>query len=278
MTDHAEFIRDSMRRNWGRRTESYTAFAAPHTAAYTSYLLELVAPGAGERVLDVATGPGVVAVAAARAVGPAGAVVATDLAPEWDAVVAERAARAGGANVTFGAMGAEALELPDASFDLALCQFGLMFVPDPVRALREMRRVLRDGGRLGLVVWSTVERAAFVSLSQRVMAAYLPPPPAGARFPGPLELGEPGMLERHVADAGFQEIVVTARTLEYVLDDPEEMWRGQVLNGSSGAAVAALDDATRERAHAGVIAALERYRHDGRIYLPSEAIYVTARR
>jgi len=277
MTDRAEFIRDSMRQSWGQRTESYTAFAALHTAAYTAYLLEVVAPRAGERVLDVATGPGVVAVAAAQVVGPTGAMIATDLAQEWEAVVAERAARAG-VNVTFGAMGAEALDLPDVSFDLALCQFGLMFVPDPVRALREMRRVLRDGGRLGLVVWSTAERAPFVSLSQRVLTAYLPPPPAGAPLPGPLQLGEPGLLERHVADAGFRDIVVTTRTLECVLDDPEEMWRGQALNGSSSAALAALDDATRERAHAGVIAALERYRRDERIYLPSEAIYVTARR
>ncbi len=277
MTDRAEFIRASMRQNWGRRTQGYTAFAAPQTAAYTADLLALVAPRAGERVLDVATGPGVVAVAAARAIGPTGTVVATDLAPEWAPVVVERAARAG-VTVTFGAMGAEALDVPDASFDLVLCQFGLMFVPDPVQALREMRRVLRDGGRLGLVVWSTAERAPFVALSQHVLAAYLPPPPVGARLPGPLELGEPGVLERHVADAGFRDIAASARTLECVLDDPEELWRGQVLNGSAGAAIAALDAPTRERAHADVIAALERYRRDARIYLPSEARYVTARR
>ena len=266
-----------MRQTWGQRTQGYTAFAAPQTAAYAADLLELVRPRAGERVLDVATGPGVVAVAAARAIGPTGTVIATDLAPEWGPLVAERAASAG-VSVTFGAMGAEALDLPDGAFDFVLCQFGLMFVPDPLRALREMRRVLRAGGRLGLVVWSTAERAPYVALAPSVLAAYLPPPAADARLPGPLELGEPGVLERHVADAGFGDIAATARTLECVLADPDELWRGQVLNGSVATAIAALDDATRERAHAEVIAALERYRRDGRISLPSEARYVTARR
>src|SRR5688572_26770943 len=124
MTDRAQFIRDSMRASWGERTRPYTARVESH-AAHTRQLIAVVQPRAGERVLDVATGPGVVAVAAAAAVGPAGRVLATDLAPEWAEIVAERSAAAGLNNVTFEAMGAEQLELPDGSFDLALCQFGL---------------------------------------------------------------------------------------------------------------------------------------------------------
>lgn len=253
MTERATFIRDSMRQSWGQRTDAYTVFGAHHTAVFTPYLLELVAPRPGERVLDVATGPGVVALAAAHAVGPAGTVVATDLTPEWGPVVAERAERAGTPNVTFTAMGAEALELPDNSFDLALCQFGLMFVPDPVQALREMRRVLVDGGRLGTVVWSTPERAVFVALIQRVLAPYLPPPPPDKRLPGPLELGTPGVLSDHVKAAGFRDVETATQMLEYIVDDPEEMWHNQVLNGSSSRIIAGFDEATRERMHADVI-------------------------
>src|SRR4051794_7745169 len=152
MTDRGQFIRDRMRESWGARTRPYAAQADGH-AAHTQQLITLVAPQPGERVLDVATGPGVVALAAAVAVGPTGQVLATDLAPEWGDVIAERCAEAGLDAVTFRAMGAEQLDLPDRSFDVALCQFGLMFVPDPVQALREMRRVLRDGGRLGVSVW-----------------------------------------------------------------------------------------------------------------------------
>ena len=88
--------------------------------------------------------------------------------------IAERTAEAGLDNVEFRAMGAERLDLPDASFDVALCQFGLMFVPDPVQALREMRRVLRDGGRLGVVVWSTIDRVPCHGAIQRFLAPYQP--------------------------------------------------------------------------------------------------------
>src|SRR5206468_1337570 len=126
------FIRESMRRQWAQRTLAYTTFAALHTARYAAPLLDRVALRPGERVLDVATGPGVVAVAAAERVGPTGQVLATDLAPEWEVAVAQRTAEHGLSNVRFAAMCAERLDVGDASVDVALCQFGLMFVPDPV--------------------------------------------------------------------------------------------------------------------------------------------------
>jgi predicted O-methyltransferase YrrM len=117
-------IREWMRREWGARSRFYTAYAAPKNRPFAEALVGLVRPAPGERVLDVATGPGTVAIAAARAVGPAGRVVATDLAPEWGEIVAEEAAAAGIGNVECRTMGAEELALPEASFDVALCQFG----------------------------------------------------------------------------------------------------------------------------------------------------------
>src|SRR5207248_124360 len=152
MADRAKFIRESMRQSWGQRTAAYTRYAAPRTAAYTEVLLAKVALQPGERVLDVATGPGVVAVAAAKAVGP------------------------------------------------------------------------RGGGRLGVVVWSTAEKVTCFCVSNRLLAPLVPTPPADQQLPGPLELGEPGLLERLLAEAGFREPAVERHTLDYVLDDPEEMW------------------------------------------------------
>jgi len=279
MTERDTFIRESMRSQWAQRTVAYTAFAALHTARYAAPLLDRVAVRPGERVLDVATGPGVVAVAAAERVGPSGEVLATDLAPEWEAVVAQRAAEHGLGNVRFAAMGAERLELADASVDLALCQFGLMFVPDPVAALREMRRVLRPGGRVGVTVWSVAERAVYVSLPRRVLAAIMPPPAEPAqRLPGPLDLGEPRLLERHARAAGFEACTVEPVMVEAVFADPELFWVGQVVNGSAQVreAVEALDAAGRERLHETMIAELERYRRGVQIVLPSEALILTA--
>ncbi|HEY3107903.1 MAG TPA: methyltransferase domain-containing protein [Chloroflexota bacterium] len=278
MSDRAAFIRESMRRSWGGRTAQYAAATAGNNDRYAAVLLELVGPRPGERVLDVATGPGVVAVPAALAVGPAGQVVATDLAPEWEEVVAGNAAKAGAANVAFRASSADALDLPDGSFDVALCQFGLMFVPEPVQALREMRRVLRDDGRLGAVVWSTADRVPLFSATGPLLQPYLPPPAPSQELPTPLSLGAPGLIERLVAEAGFRDVRSERRTLDFVLPDPEERWRADVIDGQPAAreAVAALSEAERRALHDRYVAALEPYRREGAIRLPCEAIFVTA--
>ncbi len=179
MSDRTAFVRDSMRRLWGGRTVQYVASSAGNTDRYAALLLDEVAPRPSECVLDVATGPGVVALLAAAAVGPDGRVVATDLAPEWGEVVARGCRAAGLANVEFRAASADALGLPEDAFDLVLCQFGLMFVPEPVEALREMRRVLRPGGRLGVVVWSTADRVRVFSATAPLLQPYLPTPLPG---------------------------------------------------------------------------------------------------
>jgi SAM-dependent methyltransferase len=278
VSDRAAFIRESMRRSWGARTAQYAAATAGNSDRYAAVLLDLVGPRPGERVLDVATGPGTVAVRAAMAVGPAGAVVATDLTPEWEEVVARGAAAARVGNVTFRATSADALDLPDGSFDVALCQFGLMFVPEPVAALRAMRRVLRDGGRLGAVVWSTAERVPLFSATGPLLQPYMPAPVPGQELPTPLALGPPGLIERLAAEAGLLDVRSERRTIDYVVPDAEQRWRADVLDGQPAVreAVAALPDAERRDLHDRYVAALERHRREGAIRLPCEAIFVTA--
>jgi hypothetical protein len=153
-----------------------------------------------------------------------------------------------------------------------------MFVPDRVQALREMRRVLRAGGRLGLVVWSTADRVLCFSIMDRLVGPLVPPPPPEEQLPGPLSLGEPGVVERLVAEAGFRDVAIERHTLDYVSDGPEEVWRLRVVEGAPAvrAAVLALTPAAREELHDAVVAALSRYRRGNQIVLPSEAIFVTA--
>ena len=279
MTDtRAAFIHEEMRRDWGRRTRAYADCSAPRNRPCAEALIDLAGVAPGERVLDVATGPGVVALLAAERVGPTGSVLATDLAPEWEEIVTEGATAAGvDDRVSFRAMGAEQLDLPDASFDVALCQFGLMFLPDPVQGLREMRRVLREGGRLAIAVWSTLDRVQHQLVTSTILAA-APQPDAAQRLPTPLELGEPGLIERHVATAGFREITVTRRSFEGVYGEPEDEWQSRTSSptGALTQAIATLSAGEMERIHQQVIATLERHRRDGRIHLTSEAILVTA--
>ncbi|MFN8634457.1 MAG: class I SAM-dependent methyltransferase [Chloroflexota bacterium] len=277
MTDHAQFVRDQMRQSWGARTRPYAAQAEGHSA-HTRQLIALVDPQPGERVLDVATGPGVAALAAAAAISPSGRVVATDLAPEWGEIIAERCAEAGVENVEFRAMGAEQLDLPDASFDVALCQFGLMFVPDPIQALREMRRVLRDGGRLGAVVWSTIDRVPFLGAIQRFLAPYQPRIPPEQQLPTPLSLGEPGLIERHVNSAGFRDVSAQPYTFDVIFPSPLDYWRSRTESAPAHlrSTLDALTSEQRERLERDVLAELDQYRQGEALHMPGEAIYVTA--
>jgi enediyne biosynthesis protein CalE5 len=275
MSDRDRFIRERLRRTWARRTDDYALVAAGH-GAHTEALVTLADPQPGERVLDVGTGSGVVAVAAAQLVGLTGYVVATDLVPEWGDQVAATSAQAGVTNVEFRTMGAETLDLPDESFDVALSQFALMFVPRPLAGLREMRRVLRDGGRLGIAVWSTEDKVEHHAVGRRVTSAYIPPLPPEERMPTPMELGEPGLVERLVAEAGFRQIVASRQTLETSYESAEAYWRHQLFSDHARATLQQMSSGKMEKMTAEMEAALAGHLRDGRVYFMSEAIFVTA--
>ena len=120
-------------------------------------LVELADLEPGDTVLDIATGYGEPALAAARAVLPRGHVIATDIAPDLLAFGRERAGRAGLDNVEFREADAETLEFPDETFDAVLCRQGLQFLPDVAGTLHRLNSALRSGGRLAAAVWGPLE-------------------------------------------------------------------------------------------------------------------------
>ena len=138
-------------------------------------LCEAVNLRAGERVLDVAAGNGNATLAAARHFAE---VTSTDYVPS----LLERGrarAEAEGLQVTFREADAEALPFADSTFDVVLSTFGVMFTPDQARAAREMLRVCRPGGRIGLANWTP---GSFIGELFKVLGRYLPPA-AGLRSP-----------------------------------------------------------------------------------------------
>src|SRR3954453_1428945 len=124
---------------------------------------------AGERVLDVAAGSGNTTLAAARRFGK---VTSTDYVPALLERGRQRA-EAEGFTVTFEVADAEALPYPDASFDVVLSSFGVMFAPDHQQSARELRRVCRPGGRIAVANWTP---EGFLGELFRMIAAHVPPP------------------------------------------------------------------------------------------------------
>lgn len=157
--------------------------------------------GHGDRVLDVAAGTGNAALRAAIA---GGSVTALDLTPELFEAGRRHAAEAG-VEIDWVEGDAEALPFPDESFDVVLSTFGVMFAPRHAVAAREMRRVLRPGGRIGLATWTP---DGTVGDMFRTLAAELPPSPLAEP---PLAWGEPA----HVKDLLHgMELAFTVESLD----------------------------------------------------------------
>jgi SAM-dependent methyltransferase len=274
----AALASERRRAEWTERVERYARDAAPRTSPFAEALVALLPPTVGAHVLDVATGTGLVAVEAARRVGPRGSVLATDFLPAWEPFVRSTASAARVANVTFASMPAEALALPDESFDVAYCQFGLMFVPEPLRALREMRRVLRPGGRIGISVWSVPEKVGLF-LIPRIVAPALPPT-TGEASPSPMSMGAPGLIEDMVAEAGFCDVVRHTVTIFHDIADPEIEWQQWRENFAmpDGGGLERLPAHVQQQVHDDVIAAFASFQDEDTIRVPSEAILVTASR
>lgn len=175
----------------------------------TEAMLDAAGLSSGSQVLDVAAGAGGQSLAAARRVGPAGRVVATDISPTILTYAAKAAAAAGVTNIETIEADGEALEgLAPGTFDAVISRVGLIYFPDQQAALAGMRRALRDGGRIAAIVYSTPDRNGFFSVPVSIIRerAELPPPAPGQ--PGPFSLGSPGVLESVLADAGFRDIQV----------------------------------------------------------------------
>lgn len=193
--------------------EIYDRFFVPALfAQWPPRLLEAAAVGAGDRVLDVACGTGILARAAAARVGSSGAVTGIDVNPGMLAV-----ARRHAAEIDWREARAEALPFEVGRFDAVLSQFGLMFFDDRVVALREMWRVLRPGGRLAIAVWDSMPRAPGYAAMSRLLRRLFGDEIAGA-LDAPYSLGDRAALAALLAGAGLAEAEV--RTVDGVARFP----------------------------------------------------------
>lgn len=206
--DEPKALKQRIREQWDEvaaRWDRWTPVMRDQLAPATALMLDLAHLRPGHHVLDIAAGNGSQSIAAARRVGPTGHVVAVDLAPEQLRYAAAAALEAGFVHIETRVMDAEHLDLPDASFDAALCQLGLMFLPDPDRGLAEMLRVLKPGASASLVISAAggfPESELAASIVRGLLVDATPPPePISSE-----SLGGPGVLKRRMEAAGFMAV------------------------------------------------------------------------
>jgi len=244
----------------------------------TDAMLDLAEVGPGVHVLDVAAGAGEQSLRAARRVGPAGRVLATDIAPTLLAHARADAAAAGLHQVETLELDGEALDaLPPAAFDVAMSRVGLIYFPDRARALAGMRRTLKPGGRVAAIVYSTPERNPFFAIPVSIIRrrAQLPPPLPGQ--PGPFSLGADGVLAAALEGAGFARVQVRAVPSPLRLPSAAECVRFERESfGALHQMMAGLDPAQREAAWDEVLAELSRFETAGGFVGPCEMLVAVA--
>jgi ubiquinone/menaquinone biosynthesis C-methylase UbiE len=234
-------------------------------------LLALASPAVGEQVLDIACGTGLVSFEAARAVGPRGRVLGIDLSERMIDAAERRARDLSLSNCSFARMDAETLALPDASFDVVLCALGLMYMPDPERALREMSRVLRPGGRLALAVWGERAKCGWSALFPIVDAEV-----TSEVCPLFFRLGQHDSLANLCVDAKFEDVRHRRITTTLTFADADEACDAAFVGGPVALAWSRFNDEVRARVRAHYLDAIDSWRHGQGYRIPGEFVITAA--
>ncbi len=205
---------------WDLCAETYDRCLTQPFATFARHLVDLAGLRTEDRVLDVATGTGLVAFMAAKLLGPRAQVVGVDLSDTMIGLTRKRAAEQGAGNVDFVRMDAERLEFPDESFDAVLCALGLMLFPQPDVALSEMLRVLKAGGTVALSVFGRGSKVALRAFMEPFIP-HMPPPPQ--RGPSTFGFGPSEALREALEQAGFSDVTVEERAHVLEFETSEEV-------------------------------------------------------
>ena len=269
----ARLQRRIQRYGWDLAAAHYEPLWRGQLAAAQDELLARARIAPGERVLDVACGTGLVALAAASAVGTAGQVVGVDLSGRMVEEARERARARGLVQARFARMDAERLVLPDASFDVATCALGLMYMADPALALAEMHRVLRPGGRIVVAVWGERARCGWSAVF-RIVDAEVESDVCPLFF----RLGQGDTLARLCAAAGFDAVEQHRVDATLAYGDADEACGAAFVGGPVALAWSRFGEEVRERVCQRYLEAIEPWRDEGAYRLPGEFVVVSARK
>jgi ubiquinone/menaquinone biosynthesis C-methylase UbiE len=203
---------------WGRMADQVRDWGLDLSAK----MVDALALQPGQRVLELAAGPGDTGFMAAELVAPGGTLICSDGAEAMLAVARERAAEQGIHNVEFRPLELEWIDLPTAEVDAVLCRWGIMLVVDSEAAAQEIRRVLKPGGRAAIAVWDDPARNPWTTISSQALIdlEFAQPPEPGE--PGMFKLAGEGVLRELLLTAGMVDVQVTPVSMERRFDSVDQ--------------------------------------------------------
>lgn len=212
---------EQLRQAWDKFAEGYDTEVTPFSMTIAEDALDRVGIRPGMRFLDVAAGGGALSIPAARL---GAEVLATDISPVMMDRLQARARAEGLSNLEAEVMDGHALELEDDSFDVSGSQLGIMLFPERQRALAELARVTRPGGRTLMVVFGPLERVEAFDHIFRALSAAVPDfePPAQSPL---FSLQDPEQLRQEMSESGFKGVQVDTVDYDLEVHSADRLWR-----------------------------------------------------
>lgn len=243
----------------------WAASVAEQSEGFNTPLIEAACVAEGMKILDLASGAGEPALTVARLVGPAGHVTASDLSPAMLAIVEARAKEAGLANMDFEISDLDALAFGDDAFDAVISRFGIMYSPQPERALAEARRVTRPGGRIAFMVWGPTAGNAMLwtvlDTGNRITGHF-----EGDELTHPFRYAEAGSLGRYFEGAGLSEVREEDHEFAPRIPKSVPFWR-PLIGMNFGGALATMSEPEKSALEDAVEAAFAKYLKDGKYHV-----------
>jgi len=258
------------RYGWDKAAGYYEGYWQKQLYPAQQKLLQLAKIKSGDRIIDIACGTGLVSFPAAELAGEKGFVMATDISDKMVETGLAIAKEKNLSNISFQRMDAEELDVEDDSYSIALCALGLMYFPDPLKAIKEMYRLLKPGGHAVVAVWGQRKNCGWADVFEIVDRRV-----ASEVCPMFYNLGNEGTLQQYMNAGGFKNISV--EKINTVLDysSGEEACGAVFLGGPVALAYSKFSDDVKKEVYKEYIESIKTYKDTDAYHVPGE--FVVAR-
>lgn len=265
---------DAAAAGWGRQLQTW----GEQTAPVAQWMIEAAKLAPGQRVLDLAAGPGEVGFLAAKQIEPGGTLICSDQSEPMLELARTRGDQLGLTNVEYRLLGGEWIDLELASVDVVLCRWGYMLMVDPAAALRETRRVLCSSGRVVLAVWAAAEQNPWLTIPLAVLVEHGLAPQPQPGTPGTFAMGDAELVRAMLEDAGFTEVAVDAIEISRAAPEFDSWWATHLdLAASAREAFEHADEAQTVAIEAELAARLAPYTApNGALAVPGRTLVAVA--
>ena len=263
----ADLQRRVQRYGWDKAAAYYENFWQQQLKPAQDKLLEMANLQPGEKLIDIACGTGLVSFPAAEKIGDNGFVLATDISDSMIKMCTEIVKEKNYRNMQFERMDGEELNVPVEKFDVALCALGLMYMPDPVRSLKEMYRVLKPGGRCVAAVWGQRDHCGwaevFEIIDKRVASEVCP------MF---FNLGNRDMLKRSFDAAGFSYVKLERLNTILNYDSGEDACGAAFAGGPVALAYHKFSEQIKNEVHTEYLDSIRSFQKNDGYAVPGEFV------